>query len=311
MLARLQRFTTLSLLAAAALWAVFFYRNGHPAWAGVGVVLIVFGYALFLAIEFLLVWRVHGDDRAPKASGAQLLKAWWGETHTAPRIFCWQQPFRSRLVPDHLPAANGRRGLVLVHGFVCNRGLWNRWMLRLREQDVPFIAVNLEPVFGSISDYAPTIEQAVQRMQGVTGLAPVLVGHSMGGLAIRAWAAAFAGRDRAHRIITIGSPHRGTWLGRFGTSRNAREMALGTDWQRALEANESEGHFSNFTCFYSHCDNIVFPASTATLPGADNRHVTGSAHVQLIDQPEVFDEVLTWVRPASSSQPADAAVPAR
>jgi len=298
MLARLQQFTTLSLLAAAALWAAYFYRAGQPAWAGVGVVLIVFGYALFLAIEFMLVWRVHGDDAAPKASGMQLLKAWFGETHTAPRVFCWQQPFRSRLVPDHLLTASGQRGLVLVHGFVCNRGLWNRWMRRLREQDVPFIAVNLEPVFGSISSYAPVIEQAVQHMQQTTGLPPVLVGHSMGGLAIRAWAAAFAGRGRAHRVITIGSPHRGTWLGRFGTSRNAREMALGTDWQRALEANESEGGFSHFTCFYSHCDNIVFPASTATLPGADNRHVTGSAHVQLLDQPEVFNEVLAWVGPA-------------
>jgi len=311
MLARLQQFTTLSLLAAAALWAAFFYRAGELAWAGVGVVLIVFGYALFLAIEFALVWRFHGEDAAPKATAMQLLKAWFGETHTAPRVFCWQQPFRSRLVPDHLPTAGGHRGLVLVHGFVCNRGLWNRWMLRLREQDVPFIAVNLEPVFGSISSYAPIIEQAVQRIQQVTGLPPVLVGHSMGGLAIRAWAAAFAGGSRAHRIITIGSPHRGTWLGRFGTSRNAREMALGTDWQRALEANESEGSFSHFSCFYSHCDNIVFPASTATLPGADNRHVTGSAHVQLLDQPEVFNEILAWVRPASSSQATDAAVLAR
>jgi len=311
MLARLQQFTTLSLLIAAAMWAAYFYRAGQPAWAGLGVVLIVFGYALFLAIEFMLVWRVHGDDAAPKATAVQLLNAWFGETHTAPRVFCWQQPFRSMLVPDHLPAASGRRGIVLVHGFVCNRGLWNRWMLRLREQDVPFIAVNLEPVFGSISDYAPIIEQAVQRTQKITGLPPVLVGHSMGGLAIRAWAATFGGKARTHRIITIGSPHRGTWLGRFGTSRNAREMALGTDWQRALEANEAEGDFSHFTCFYSHCDNIVFPASTATLPGADNRHVTGSAHVQLLDQPEVFNEVLAWVRTASSSQATDATVLAR
>ena len=31
-----------------------------------------------------------------------------------------------------------------------------------------------------------------------------------------------------------------------------------------------------------------------TLPGADNRHVAGSAHVHLADQPEVFDEV--WRR---------------
>ena len=312
MLARLQQFTTLSLLAAAVLWAAWFTTTGRPVWAGVGAALIVFGYALFLAIEFVLVWWVHGDDPAPRATVAQLFKAWVGETLTAPRVFCWQQPFRSQRVPDFLPSATERRGVVLVHGFVCNRGLWNRWTLQLRAQCVPFVAVNLEPVFGSISDYAPIVEAAVKRIQQETGQLPVLVGHSMGGLAIRAWSAAFAGTERVHRVITIGSPHRGTWLGRFGTSRNAREMATGTDWQRALEAKESSQHFERFTCFYSHCDNIVFPASNATLPGADNRHVVGSAHVQLLDQPEVLNEVLVWLRPVSSpAVAADAAVLAR
>ena len=63
-------------------------------------------------------------------------------------------------------------------------------------------------------------------------------------------------------------------------------MALGAAWWRSLEASESAQAFDRFTCFYSHCDNIVFPASNATLAGADNRHVTGAAHVQLLDQPE-------------------------
>ncbi|MEO8155596.1 MAG: alpha/beta fold hydrolase [Rhizobacter sp.] len=299
MLARLQQFSTLSLFAMAAAWAAWFLHVGKPVWAMAGAALIVFGYALFLAIEFVLVWFVHGSDPAPRASASQLFRAWIGEVVTAPRVFCWQQPFRAQLEPDFLPHAAGRRGVVLVHGFVCNRGLWNRWLPHLRAQGVPFVAVNLEPVFGTISDYAAIIETAVQRVEQSTGMAPVLVGHSMGGLAIRAWLAAFKSGERVHRVITIGSPHRGTWLGRFGMSRNAREMALGTDWQRALEARESTQHFERFTCFYSHCDNIVFPASTATLPGAHNRHVLGSAHVQMLDQPEVLSDVLAWVRPAS------------
>jgi hypothetical protein len=33
MLARLQRFTTLGLLALAVLWAVLVWRAGHAAWA--------------------------------------------------------------------------------------------------------------------------------------------------------------------------------------------------------------------------------------------------------------------------------------
>ncbi len=304
MLARLQQFTTLSLLTLAALWAAWFWNAGQPGWAFGGAVLVVFGYAIFLAVEFVMLWFVHGDDPAPKASAAQLFKAWVGEVLTAPRVFCWQQPFRSRKEPDFLPAEAKRRGLVLVHGFVCNRGLWNRWLPHLREQGIPFVAVNLEPVFGTISDYAAIIEQAVQRLERDTGLPPVIVGHSMGGLAIRAWLAAFNGNARVHRIVTIGSPHRGTWLARFGMTSNAREMALGTAWQRALEAREAAEHFERFTCFYSHCDNIVFPPSTATLPGADNRHVAGSAHVQLLDQPEVLSEVLAWVTPALSVEPA-------
>lgn len=308
MLSRLQQFTTLSLLIAASAWAALFLYRGQPAWAWGGAALLLFGYALILGTEFMFVWWVHGHDPAPKATAWQLIRAWWAEVLAAPRVFCWQQPFRSQLHPDHLPAeAAGRRGLVLVHGFVCNRGFWNRWMPRLRAEGVPFVAVNLEPVFGTISDYANVIDQAVQRLERATGLAPVLVGHSMGGLAIRAWLAS-VGAGRAHRVVTIGSPHRGTWLGRFGLSRNAREMALGTDWQRALEALEPQAHFERFTCFYSHCDNIVFPASTATLPGADNRHVSGTAHVHLADHPQVLKEVLACVR---SSAGGNAAAPVR
>jgi triacylglycerol lipase len=292
MLARLQQFITLTLLCAAVAWAGWFLHRDEPVWAWGGAALLVFGYALFLGLEFILVWCVHGADPAPKATALQLLKAWWAEVLAAPRVFCWHQPFRSQREPDFLPAGAGRRGVVLVHGFVCNRGFWNDWMPQLREQGVPYVAVNLEPVFGTISDYAPIIDAAVRRIEEATGLAPVLVGHSMGGLAIRAWFSSL-GVGRAHRIVTIGSPHRGTWLARFGMSSNMREMALGTDWQRALEAMEPTAHFERFICFYSHCDNIVFPASTATLPGADNRHLRGMAHVHMREHPQVLQTVMS------------------
>ncbi len=291
MLARLQQFIVFAILAVSLGWAAWQLDRGQPVLAWAGAAVIVFGYALFLAIEFVIVRVVHGDDPAPKASVGQLVRAWWAETLAAPRVFCWQQPFRSQRHPDFLPASRGRRGVVLVHGFVCNRGFWNRWMPRLRAQGVPHVAVSLEPVFGTISDYAPIIDAAVRRVQQATGLAPVVVGHSMGGLAIRAWLAA-GGSDRAHRVVTIGSPHHGTWLGRFGMSQNAREMALGTDWQRALQRLEPAGHYERFVCFYSHCDNIVFPASTATLPGAENRHLTGMAHVHMVDHPMVLQRVV-------------------
>jgi triacylglycerol lipase len=289
MLARLQQFITLGLLTTAALWAAVFFSRGEPIWAVVGVLLILFSYALFLALEFILLWFVNRADPTPNATPLQLLKAWFGEVTTAPMVFCWRQPFRSNAVPDFFPTRAGdgttRRGIVFIHGYVCNRGLWN-----------PLMEVNLEPVFGSIDNYAPLVDAAVERATAATGLAPILVAHSMGGLAARAWLSTQASAATAHRIITIGTPHSGTWLARFGSTLNALQMRQGDAWQKALSAAEPADRLARFTCFYGHADNIVFPASTATLPGADNRHIEGCAHVHMTYHAQVWAEVLKQVQ---------------
>lgn len=290
MLARLQQFTTVSLLLAALAWAVWQFAHARPGWAFGGAAVILFGYAAVLGFEFVLLAFVRQGDPAPRASAAQLARAWWGEVRSAPVVFCWRQPFRSQAEPDHLPAeAQGRTPCLLVHGFVCNRGFWNPWLRRLRAAGVPFIAVNLEPVFGSIDDYVAILEAAAARLHRATGRAPFVIAHSMGGLAVRAWLQR-CGPAVAH-VVTIGTPHQGTWLARFGLSANGRQMRQRGRWTESLAGLEG-GRYERFTCFYSHCDNIVFPPSTATLPGADNRHVPGSAHVHLAFQEAVVAETL-------------------
>ena len=302
MLARLQQITTLSLIFAGTGWAIYFFGRGQHALAWVGALLILLGYALFLGIEFLLLYAVQHDDPVPRPNARQLLRAWWGEVLAAPRVFCWRQPFRSAAEPDFMPAsASGARGVVLVHGFFCNRALWNPWMVSLRSAQTPFVAVNLEPLFGSIDNYVTIIDQAVRRLQEATGLAPVLVAHSMGGLAVRAWLAAAADDSRVHHVITIGTPHRGTWLARFGHTINGRQMCIASPWLDQLARREPPERFTKFTCCYSHCDNIVFPAATATLSGANNLHVPGTAHVHLAFEGAALRELLRWVGPQSST----------
>jgi triacylglycerol esterase/lipase EstA (alpha/beta hydrolase family) len=171
-------------------------------------------------------------------------------------------------------------------------------MRKLRALDIPHIAVNLEPVFGSIDDYAQIIDAAVSRMQVATGQPVVLVGHSMGGLAIRGWLRRFDSDVRVRRVVTIGSPHHGTWLARFGHTQNGKQMRQRSAWLTRLAAEEPVARYEHFTCFYGHCDNIVFPASTAMLPGAENLHVPVTAHVDMAFHPVVFKEALRWLSAA-------------
>jgi len=297
MLAILQRSWVLTLMAlsvAAAWWAS---QRGSPWWLAAFVALAVLNlHAWALACEFGWLRRIDPGPGVPRPSVLALCKAWWGEVVTGLRVFGWRQPFRSSAFEDHLTVAAGKRGVLLLHGFVCNRGLWNPWMRRLRQAGVPHVAINLEPVFGSIDCYVEAIEAAMRRLEAAGSLPPVVVAHSMGGLAIRAWLCRSGALQRVHSVVTIGTPHAGTWLARFAMTENARQMREGSRWLRNLGSSETQAVRTMFTCYFGHCDNIVFPAHNATLDGAANHHVPGVAHVHLAFHRPIFDDVLNRTR---------------
>ena len=215
----------------------------------------------------------------------------------APKIFFWRQPFRSETFPDWIPSqASGKRGVLLVHGFFCNRGFWNPWLAALRSRGFPYVAVTLEPPFDSIDRYGPVLAAAAGRLAASTGFLPIIVAHSMGGLAVRRWlASADPNNPRVHRVFTIGSPHRGTWMAKFSLATNGQQMRLGSAWLAELAAMESRDAHADFVCYFSNCDNIVLPSESATLPGADNRLLAGEPHVEMAFHPAiqeaVFDEL--------------------
>lgn len=293
MLAWLLRLLLLLLMVLLAVWWWWSARLGWSITSRAAIaLLILLPHAPILAVEFMLL-AISSDPRpAPRPRAAELLRAWAGEVWWGVCTFGWRQPFRVQALPDHLNGSGpARSGVLLIHGFICNRALWNPWMKRLRDRGVPFIAVSLEPVLGAIDAYAEPIEAAFRRLEAATGQPPLIVGHSMGGLAARAWLRRFVGQHRCAGIVTIGTPHHGTWLARFAFSRNGRQMQRGSAWLTALNAQSATTDVP-FDCYYGNCDNVVFPAGTATLPGARNVHLSGWAHIHMLGSPQLFDDVL-------------------
>jgi len=296
-LARMQQVLVAALLATSVSWVAIFWRHSL-ALALTGGLLILISHSVFLAIEFFVLWRFGRRGISLPTRATEIFRAWWHETFDAIQTFYWRQPFRWRVYADNLTtgvAGHPRRGVVLVHGFVCNRGFWNPWMRRLRDQKQPFVAINLEPVFGSIERYVATIEDAVSRITDATGRPPVVVCHSMGGLAVRAWLRIGANLERVEHVFTIGTPHAGTWLARFSVTQNARQMQMNSEWLELQRRAESVSLAAKFTCWYSNCDNVVFPVQTATLPHAHNRLVRGAAHVDLAFHELVMADTLAFI----------------
>ena len=97
-------------------------------------------------------------------------------------------------------------------------------------------------------------------------------------------------------MVTGGTPDGGTWLGGLSRAVNGGQMGLAGDWVVALQRAEPAGRAALFICWYSNCDNIVFPATTAALVGAEHRLVEGVAHVQMAFDPGVMTACLEEMR---------------
>ncbi|MEJ6000920.1 esterase/lipase family protein [Paucibacter soli] len=272
----------LRLLLAAAAFAWGLSRWG--LWQGFGLALAVLSLQqIALLPVFFWLRSLPLAVGVPRLGRWQTIAAWWRECDALERVFSWQQPFFEHAEPDHLPTQSAQRGVLLLHGFTCNRGLWNPWMRQLRALGQPFMALTLEPAFGSIDAYVPAIDAALRRLEACGGPAPIIVAHSMGGLAARAWWR-HVGHDgsRVHRVVTLGSPHAGTLMARFSSAANARQMRRGSPWLATLAQLEQAQHHQRFDCFFSHADQIVCPAGTAALPGARNHHVQACGHLSLV-----------------------------
>ncbi len=256
--------------------------------------------------SMLQMARANRHDSVRIPSFGEFLAAWWSESVAVAKVYLWRQSFGwHRRTDSRSPSACSESAsgsaIVFVHGFVCNRGLWNPWMARLDQLGVPYVSVNLEPLFGSISDYAAIIESAVRKAQQLAPGKPLLVGHSMGGLASRAWLLTHTGANqRVCAVVTIGSPHRGTLLANGSKTTNGRQMMVGSRWLAELEQQERQqrpsGTYQQFLCWYTNTDNIVFPASTALLEGADNRMIPGIGHLALNYHSRVMQETIALAR---------------
>ncbi|WP_157263379.1 alpha/beta hydrolase [Azohydromonas aeria] len=296
MIARLQQFTTIAWLLGALAWFAWAWSHQHRLAAVLGTLLLLTLHAAVLGLELTLQYFASRRDPVQPASIPALLKAWRAECITGVRVFCWRQPFQHRLEPDHLPSKPvAAPGVLLVHGLVCNRGVWIPWLRELRGRGIPVLAPSLEPPFGLIDSWTPAIDAAVRRLHAATGRPVLIVAHSLGGLAVRAWLRNGGDPALVQRVVTVASPHRGTWLARFGFTPNARQLRLDSPWLQALARDEADRpHGVPLSCFFSDCDNVVFPPSVAALPGAENRLLRGWAHVDLLDAPELLEAVLAY-----------------
>ncbi|PIY29916.1 MAG: lipase [Comamonadaceae bacterium CG_4_10_14_3_um_filter_60_42] len=232
----------------------------------------------------------------PAQAGSLWWRAYGSEFLAALRIYWLQMPWASAqtnvLLPEGAPqAAAAPVPVLLVHGFICNRRVWDKVVRALHQAGHPVLAITLEPPFASIEDYTLQIQQAVQQLQQATGAAQVaLVGHSMGGLVIRAWLRQH-GSTAVAKIITLGTPHQGTRMAVWSPTPNMAQMAWHSPWLQALQTSESPATRKLIHTALTRHDNIVYPQREQVLEGAKVTEFEGMGHLALC----LDERVIQWL----------------
>ena len=257
------------------------------------VPLATLGLPLLLQFLVILSSLIQSRMGGPKALWWRVL---WAEYISAVRVFMLRQPWPRRPNGVQMPLATPPAQatavpVVLVHGYLCNHRVWDEMALALRRAGHPVLAVDLEPLFGSIDGYAVVLEAAVRRLQAETRAPQVaLVGHSMGGLAIRAWLRTqnTVQLGRVARILTLGTPHQGTRIPQPVATPNGVQMHWHSPWIQALQTSEGAAQHALIHIALNLNDNICFPQAAQVLPGVAVTEFSGIGHLEMCSHPRVI-----------------------
>lgn len=284
----------LGALSALAVWLV--HGRGWSWLEAVGLALAVFlGLrAALISTLYLLAWR-WGSPARPLCIG-DLVGNGAREYLAYLAMFSLIQPFeRLWLGPDRLhQVAPDKLPVLLVHGYRCNRGTW--WWLRRRLEAAGqcVATVNLEPEFADIDHYADHLAHRIEEVCAATGSEQLaLVGHSMGGLAIRAYLRRY-GPGRVAKVMSLGTPYHGSLLAWFARGPNGRQMRPGDPWLMKLNADLAVCPVP-LTAVFSDRDNYVLPQSRQALAGASNRMLHGVGHLALVFSEQTAGLMLEWL----------------
>lgn len=120
------------------------------------------------------------------------------------------------------------------------------------------------------------------------------VAHSMGGLVVRL-ALENETSVRIATLVTLGSPHQGTYAARYGASRNVVDLRPDSAVMRRLAAQlpwAGPPSRPRLVALWSPADVLLLPAEAARAEGAETIEMRGFTHYSYLLHPRGWSQVL-------------------
>jgi hypothetical protein len=196
---------------------------------------------------------------------------------------------------------DGHRPVLFVHGlggtpgnffglkaYFANRGRTRTYSIAFRS------AKSISAMANSLSE---SIAEIIEKNELPPDKAVDLVCHSMGGLIARLALETPETRRAVNHVLTLGTPHSGSLLARFGNAPLVLELRPGSDTLKRLDAQKfwDEPGAPRITSMWSTSDTIVLPSESALYPYAENIEIEGATHYGFLIRPATWRRIFIQV----------------
>lgn len=186
---------------------------------------------------------------------------------------------------------------ILVPGFNDDEDFLASLSESLRREGFSARCISPQPSNGD----APIEVLAFQLAEQIAATLPPdqplnLFGFSMGGLICRVYLQYFGGLVRTRRLVTLATPHRGTYAAYLCQRPACYQMRPGSDFLRSLNADLAALEQVSFTSIWTPLDLTIVPADHSALPVGEMVPILSPFHPMLPNDPRIVREIAAALR---------------
>ena len=184
------------------------------------------------------------------------------------------------------------RPVLLVHGLDDTACVFDTMNTYLGHRGWSVYRCDLHPSNGTV----PLEQLAYQLAAYIDDRLPAsepfdLVGFSMGGIISRYYVQRLGGLARVHRLITIASPHRGTWTGYLRWNVGCSQMRPDSQFLKDLNQDWHCLEQVRFVSLWTPLDLMIIPAESSVIPVGEHRSFPIPLHPWMLTDPRCLDAV--------------------
>ena len=192
-----------------------------------------------------------------------------------------------------------RNPIILIHGLWNTSSIFSSITSKLDEIGIEYFAPTLNHSYGitSIIDLSKILNELILEKYGLEKEIDIL-GFSMGGIIGRYWLQKFNGYKRTRRLISIGSPHKGTLMAQLVPKypfRGISEMKINSKFLRELAKNDFFLDGIECISFFTYWDLMVFPGWWTNLNLGKKISVKVFKHRNLVSNKTVIDKIINEI----------------